>query len=380
MAGLPVRCKNLAVLFEGGQAPSRVERELSVVRKAACLDTIERLLAVPRVQGVVLVTSSRVLARQASALGAHCELARPAEFHFGMVLEELVRRFQPESVLCTAGASVPLAGTEEFDKIARHLEQNDEVVVTNNLVSSDIVAFKPASAVTRISPPRSDNFLAYLLWEAGLKPTLLGVGPAFGLDVDSPIDAVLAALHGGVGARMAAAVKRVGWRVARLDEALHRLGDKHCRVFLSGRVGPAVMAFISQDLRWRLRVVSEERGMKALGSDERNDVRSVVGELVDRMGPEEFFGYLGGVCDVAVMDTRVIYAHWRERVSQADRFNSDLGRARSVRNPRVRLFTRAAGECRIPVLLGGHCLVNGGMWVLAERCGRNLPREVECFL
>ena len=50
----------------------------------------------------------------------------------------------------------------------------------------------------------------------------------------------------------------------------------------------------------------------------------------------------------------------------ADRFLSDLGRWQDIRDPFLRGLTRAALEAPIPVLLGGHSLMSGGLMALNE--------------
>ena len=52
-----------------------------------------------------------------------------------------------------------------------------------------------------------------------------------------------------------------------------------------------------------------------------------------------------------------------------------------IRDPFIRAFTEAAMACPVPVVLGGHSLVSGGLPVLVEaaweRSGMDLQRPVE---
>lgn len=370
----------LAIVFEGGQAPTMIESEMASIRREICLDTLERLASAPLLSGVTLVTSSGELARDAGLLGIECELSPAGGFHLGRRLDAIIGRRQPGSVICMGGASVPLATSQEFAMIARQLQAGEKAypgtgcVIANNLVSADIVGFTPAGAIRRIDPPESDNFLAYLLREAGLQAIILPGGPVFGMDADTPVDLAILAHHRNAGGRTTAAVKRARWlegAVHRVERALAAMRERHCRVFVSGRTGPAVQAFIGENLQWRLRIVSEERGLKAVGPG-GGRATSVIGRLIDLMGARRFFEYLEELCDVALLDTRVIFAHRGLTLSQSDRFNSDLLQVDVVAEPWVRQFTEAAARCRIPVLLGGHSLVNGGAWVLAEKVRQEL--------
>ena len=66
--------------------------------------------------------------------------------------------------------------------------------------------------------------------------------------------------------------------------------------------------------------------------------------------------------------------------SAADRFYSDLRQPEKISDPWVRRFTEAAIEAPIPVVLGGHSLVSGGLYALVEAAwarGEDLARHVE---
>ena len=93
---------------------------------------------------------------------------------------------------------------------------------------------------------------------------------------------------------------------------------------------------------------------------------SLLGFMMDELGPRKFFKYLSGTCDLAIIDSRVIFAHVQKHVSDWDRFHSDLGRFELIENRWVREFTKEAWESPIPVILGGHSLVAAGLWILAE--------------
>jgi hypothetical protein len=75
----------------------------------------------------------------------------------------------------------------------------------------------------------------------------------------------------------------------------------------------------------------------------------------------------------------VIFAHRGLWPSASDRFFSDLRRPAQVRDPFVRALTEAAMIAPVPVIMGGHSLVAGGMYVLIEAAwarGHDVPRHV----
>ncbi|OGD11757.1 MAG: hypothetical protein A2W20_06750 [Candidatus Aminicenantes bacterium RBG_16_66_30] len=119
-----------------------------------------------------------------------------------------------------------------------------------------------------------------------------------------------------------------------------------------------------------MRVFSEERGMRAAGSDRSGQARSLLGYHLQEVGYERFFQELAEMAQAALIDSRVILAHLKAHPSRADRFLSDLGRHEEISDPFLRQFTEAAAKAPIPVLLGGHSLVAGGLLALIEKAGR----------
>lgn len=98
---------------------------------------------------------------------------------------------------------------------------------------------------------------------------------------------------------------------------------------------------------------------------DRGEVRSLLGKLVALLGPDGFFEELAQVADVALIDTRVLMASAGAYPSDADRFASDLFLIDDIEDPWLRAFTAAAARAPLPVLLGGHGIVAGGLYALA---------------
>ena len=101
-------------------------------------------------------------------------------------------------------------------------------------------------------------------------------------------------------------------------------------------------------------------------ADDRGEAHSILGFYLEQVGPRRFFQSIGQLGDAAFIDTRVIFDHLRPGLSRRDRFLSDLGRPRGIEDDLIREFTREAMEAPIPVVLGGHSLVAGGMLALIE--------------
>ncbi len=360
--------QKVALIFEGGPPPqNELQAGVLAVRHAAALDAVEKY-ARAGVDAVMLVTNHAGLAGEAERLGARVwDTSGEQPFHFGRVLQRIVAEVGAGGVLYTSGAAVPLITEEEIRWVLRAMESSPPCVVVNNLQSIDLAAWSPAEYVQRIEPPASDNFLGWLLREQGMERILIPNSAGIHFDLDTPTDFAILALSGQGGPRTREALKVLALPLGRLVEAADTLATELPEVALIGRVGTPIIDHMNKYLRVRLRVFSEERGMKALGRIEEGKVVSLVADLIDDLGPERFFRRLEGICSAVFFDTRVVFAHRGRRVSEWDRFHSDLGLVEQIQDPWVRRFTEAALSCRIPVVLGGHSVVSGGLWVLADR-------------
>lgn len=386
-----------AVIFEGGNAGTDFDRQMATVRRGVVLDHVELLLSTPGVGPVVVATNYPSLADEAKALGAAVDLNGDiSPYHFGRRLAELVRRHGWEAVLYMGGAAAPLIRGADVEWIRRALVEPPPGavvspglapppgtprltgrVVVNNPQSPDVIAFAPAAAILQVPPPETDNALGHALRKAGFDRVLTPNDPRIHFDLDTPVDFLVLARQPGVGPRARAALDRLDWPRAGLDRAVAALREPNAEVALIGRVGPSIVHHVNATLPLRLRVFSEERGMKGMGREARGQVRSVMAALIQAVGPRRFFRELEAVCDVAFIDSRVLFAHWKGRVGDADRYASDLGHVDDIVDPDVRDFTRAAAEAAIPVVLGGHSLVSGGLWLLVDEVARGQARGGE---
>ena len=119
----------------------------------------------------------------------------------------------------------------------------------------------------------------------------------------------------------------------------------------------------------RVRLLAEERSLRADERLQRGEACSILGFYWEQVTPDRFFETLARLGDAAFIDSRVIFAHFGLEPSRTDRFYSDLGQPDKIDNPFVRQFTQAALEAPIPVILGGHSLVSGGLLALIEIAG-----------
>ncbi len=374
--------KVAAVIFEGGATPpllplgvparardsdGSLVAQMSRVRAAVVLDNLEKLLANQHIEKVILATNLAGLAREARALGAVVDLQGPAEpYQFGRRLAKVIETHRLDAVLYLGGAAAPLLGQPEIDWVAEAVLTAPGRVVVNNPQSADLVGFYPASALGCVEPPDSDNVLGYLLRKAGLERVLTPNTPRLNFDLDTPTDMLVLRRSTEVGPRSRQALDSLGWDTGRLERAMRVLRRPEAEIAIVGRVGPSLAVLMNQHLSLRLRIFSEERGMKGMGRVARGEVVSLLGFFLDEVGPERFFAYLAQVCQAAFFDTRVAFAHRGRKVSEGDRFYADLGCPERITDPMVRRFTEAALASPMPVVLGGHSLVSGGLRLLVE--------------
>jgi hypothetical protein len=255
----------------------------------------------------------------------------------------------------------------DLTQVSTLLDRDDRCLIANNFFSADFVAFTPAKAIDLIEPPPIDNDLAYRLQrQAGLRNIPLVRSAATQMDLDTPTDLLVLANHPGIGRHLREFLGRLDLDFERLRSVARHLTAPTSEVIVSGRVGSHVLGILETELACRTRVFSEERGMRANGREARGEVRSLLGFHYSVVGARQFFADLARLGDAAFIDSRVLFNHLGLSPSASDRFNSDLLRPSEIRDPVVREFTVAARQAPIPVVLGGHSLVSGGLWTLAE--------------
>lgn len=306
----------------------------------------------------------------------------PDDTSFGARLEGLRVSLSPGAGLVVLGSgSLPLAGRADraaFVEVARGTS-GPRAALANNRYSADAVAIAAAADLPAIPDLPGDNALPRWLDErAGWTVTDLRRRWRLQVDLDSPLDVALAGTrwrHATVGsdARLLATV---------LDHlaAIRALGaDRHGELLVAGRTSATSLRWLEVHAVCRVRALVEERGLRAssilaVGDGQagarspgpRRPPRSVLGDLLDRAGPEALGPLVSELADGALIDSRVLLAHrlgvdegsWP---SAEDRFASDLLRWVEIADPWLRALTQSAAEASIPIVLGGHTLVGPGI-------------------
>ncbi|MDW7739174.1 MAG: hypothetical protein SCJ97_03845 [Bacillota bacterium] len=358
-----------AVIFEGSQPTSRVEEMMVSIRHAALLDNLEKMNSVPFLENLYLHTNRPDLVEPASKLNAKVILnsIAPEKFHFGRELQKAIKNHNLDKVFCFNGAGCPLITVEELNMICSKLMQNERFVYTNNTQSVDMIAFTVPENINEVDLPAMDNSLALTLRDQlGLTMELMPHTLGLLFDIDTPSDIIILGAGPYAGRRTKTMIDSFKLDYGKLNRAKSILSDEYEDIVLIGRVGAPIIERLNSRLKLRLRVFSEERGMKALGRIEAKEVVSLLGLMLDHTGIDRFFSYLSRVGRCAFIDSRVLMYHYQLDLSDRERFLSDLGCWQEIDNLWLKEFTRAAEECSIPVILGGHSLVSGSLWALCS--------------
>jgi CTP:molybdopterin cytidylyltransferase MocA len=369
------------LIMTGSGQGSEVECMVAQARQAITLDTVDKALTVEGIDRVIVSTNSHSLAEQLRDKSICVELDTPGEeFHFGRQLLALIDKYKIEKLFYMGGGSGPLLSAEEMGHIAESLLSADRLLIANNFYSTDFVGLTPASILKDTDPPAFDNDLGWLLGETlGLPIRELPRTAATQLDVDTPIDLMTLKLHPAAGRHLQQYLESLDLDISHLEEAIEFFTKREAMVVVAGRVSAATWTYLESETACQVRLFAEERGMRASGRQARGKARSLLGFYLDEVGEERFFATLGTLGQAAFIDSRVIFAHRGLWPPAADRFYSDLRQPEKIADPFVKRFTEAAMQAPIPIVLGGHSLVAGGLYALIEAAwarGEDLPRHV----
>jgi hypothetical protein len=288
-------------------------------------------------------------------------------------------------LIVMGSGSIPLAREADLRRFVDVAAGPGGQALANNLYSADVVAVSRAADLLDLPPLPADNALPRWLEErAGVAVTDLRSRWRLGVDVDTPLDLVVLGERPGEPATrdLRAAAPLIG---ERMDDRLAALADllanRRAELLVAGRISTATLRWLESGVACRIRALIEERGLRAAtqlaqsgATTNSRPPRSVLGELLDRDGPEALAQIVARLADAAVIDTRVLLAHrhgFAESVWPAaeDRFASDLLAPMSITDPWLRALTESAANSPSdqPIILGGHTMVNGGLRLLAGR-------------
>jgi hypothetical protein len=367
-----------AVIMLGAGGDSAQEQMVLAAQRASAIDLITMLQA-QGVARIVVAAPSTEWLPGAVRSGVICADDAPGQpFHFGARLAGLIEQYALEPALYFGGGSAPLLDVSAGDMLVSLLMRAgrqpassipSHIALTNNLHSSDWIGISHVgAALPTLRAQARDNGIAWTLREGGEYDVrvLSGIRPATSLDIDTPGDLAILAHHPDLQPALRAAIGGMCLDTIPVQPVLDICRQEGKTLALIGRVSPPAWQALNRATRIWTRVVAEERGMVASERVERGEVRSVLVPWLKARGLAGFFRDLADMADAALFDSRVLFAALGQHPDAADRFASDLLWPDEVRDPWLRDFTHAAREAPLPVILGGHSVVSGGLHALVE--------------
>ncbi len=334
--------------FEEQCAPVRMVNE---VRVAVLRDTAERA----RAAGFDRV---RVFATEPIA-GLAVESTRADQCIGDIVATAATDAKGP---VCYAGSGMPAMTVEDWSAVREAIESG--VATANRMFSCDWVGVPTGRLLSGAAGEPVDNRFALLIKDGTDVPVESFERSARSLlDVDTPADLTVLQAAAGVGSlEIGTATAAVLGNWQELDEPVQQafnVFDVMTRhdgdLMIIGRVSGSDWAAVDRNTSCRVRVFSEERGLRT----RQRRARSVLGELFEWAGPDGFLLALEGLGDATIWDTRPFLSHLGWDVSRCDRFWADLGRWDSIADERLRDLVSMLEDSA--VIMGGHSLVSGGM-------------------
>jgi len=364
--------RTAALLLHPPFGTSRGERLVDGARRAAALD----LLSLLREAGMrdVLVLCDPSFSRQAEEAGAHVLPSAEGAFHFGLALKRVVREEGLDGILYVGSGSGVLLDLPQVRRLVDFARRGEAGALLNNAFSCDVAAIAQARRLLDADLPAIDNSLGFTLSDLDMPVYALPRDAASQFDIDTPTDLVLLRAAGRGGPRLRAFLAGELLFHPFLDPLLGYLADRRARLLLVGRVNPETWGAFEREVACRTSALAEGRGLRSYP----DRPGTVLGTLLEEVGPERMFRELSLRADAAILDTRPLLARGGRLPPASDRFASDLLSPEEIRDPIWAAFTRAALSSPVPVLLGGHSLVSGGLFLLAEACwkGHDLPRRL----
>jgi hypothetical protein len=357
--------KPTLIVFSGGMRGTAVERLVAGARDAAALDTLASGMGTGAFADGLLVTDSESVASKVPS-GVEVDVDQ-GDFDFGRRLRRLVIERGIRRPFYVGGGSIPLVTSAELGGLAERLAASDEAVISNNFYSADFIGWSPGNAIESLPSISSDNRLPQLFYSAaGLPHWEMERTIASQFDIDTPNDLAVLKLYREGGPRLRRYIDAQDLDLARYELAMAQFLIPGGMVLVAGRVGSITWQYLERETACRIRVLSEERGMQSDDREQSGAVRSILGYYLEKAGFDGLFQALAELGDAVFFDTRVLFAHARVSPSRPDRFLSDLSKWNEIEDPFVREFTRASGNASVPILLGGHSLVAGGIMALVQ--------------
>lgn len=369
--------------------PTFIELAMDELLRVALRSTLSRAHQTHRFDRLLVITNDPQIIKSSELEAEILLMPRPGEiFQFGRALQQVITQAGiglDEAIIYLGAGAGALLSDVEWTALLDTVQNNPRSVTANNYFSADLVGWQPAQAISWVEQAAldgGDNNLAWglcrqagLTWRTFLPANTRTFGTQF--DLDTPSDAAILKLWLSRQTETKWSLlhqflqQTTAFDAMPASRVLEALSDFNQEVLVSGRISGQTHRLLESKSWGQTRIISEERGMRASGREEAGRVVSLLGGLLQNLGAQPFLAeFLPLICQAAILDSRVLFAHQRLKPSRRDRFNSDALQSEFVHDSVVRAFTETTQATiinqNIPILLGGHTVVAGGLLLLLD--------------
>jgi hypothetical protein len=349
---------------------SEAESWVAEGRRAAACDLIHRLSGVPSAADIFVLAADSIDRATLVEAGAVPLPTPSGSFHFGQTLAGIVDEKGFRQAAYFGGASAPFMTESMLKDVFDRIENSDRpAAVVNNYHSTDWMVLNQAEVLPQLKERLiKDNALGWVLdHDAGFNVQVVLPSAASQVDIDTPGDLLMLHRHPSLGGELKKFLESApATCLDVVDHILEIMCKPASSLTLIGRTSPQLWKMLNEQTQIWIRAFAEERGMIASGRFDRGEVRSLIGEVVEDWGPQRFIEFIARLSDAVLWDTRVWMAHCGTWPSTADRFAADLGWVDQINNESLKKLAHSVHQCDIPILLGGHGVVAGGIYALLE--------------
>jgi len=363
-----------AVILHAPLGESEAERLVAQGRAACALD-LGAVLHEAGMDRIIVITGDDRSLASLSCMGiSMVSPNRNEPFHFGKAIQQVIEKERLEGLLYFGSGSGGLLTAKQVNRLITFARRRERGALFNNFYSCDFTAISKAGDLLGVELPARDNPLGLVLSDLGFPCFTLPREAATQFDIDTPTDLVLLTAAKRGGKAMAAFLEDRHLTHPAIPGLLDQLVDRRAHLYLIGRVNPITWSHFEQEVACRTSAFVEGRGLHVY-ADHKG---TLLAQGLKELGVHRFFKWLSQVADAALIDSRPLLIQNGRLPPASDRFASDLQRPELIRDPLWALFTREAVSAEIPIVLGGHSLVSGGLYLLAEACwkDRDLPRRL----
>jgi hypothetical protein len=358
----------IIMLSPAGSTPA--EGWVAQGRRAAACDLVRRLGQVRSISEVFVLAADPVDREALVQLGAVPLASSTGTFHFGRSLTKIILENHFQRLGYFGGGSAPLMTEDMLQEVFNRVDQMERPsALVNNYHSTDWMVVNRGDVFPRLQDRlEQDNSLGWVLaQEADFEVQAPDFGAGSRVDIDTPTDLLMLHRHPSLGETLGGFIQTAPPdSLDVIDDLLEVVSTPASTVTLIGRTSPQIWKTFNDRTQIWVRAFAEERGMIASRRFERGEVRSLVGEMLEDWGAQRFVEFIANLSDGVLWDTRVWMAHRGRWPSSGDRFASDLGWTEAIQDEALKRLTQAVGQSDVPILLGGHGVVAGGIYALLE--------------